>query len=63
MARVRGAKYDAEPIADPEEALDKLNGILESDDVVLLLTSGELGGLIKTIPKLAEQKYPSRKAR
>ena len=63
VARVRGAKYDAEPIADPQEALDKLNGILESDDVVLLLTSGELGGLIKTIPKLAEQKYPSRKAR
>jgi hypothetical protein len=24
-----------------------------------LLTSGELGGLIKTIPKLAEQKYPA----
>ena len=34
--------------------------MLETDDVVLLLTSGELGGLIKTIPKLAEQKYPSK---
>ena len=56
--RVRSAKYDAEAIVDPEEALQRLNGILETDDVVLLLTSGELGGLIKTIPKLAEQKYP-----
>jgi UDP-N-acetylmuramate: L-alanyl-gamma-D-glutamyl-meso-diaminopimelate ligase len=60
--RVRGAKYDAEAIVDPEEALQRLNGILETDDVVLLLTSGELGGLIKTIPKLAERKYPSKSA-
>ena len=60
VARVRSAKYDAEPIVDPHEALQRLNGILETDDVVLLLTSGELGGLIKTIPKLAEQKYPSK---
>jgi UDP-N-acetylmuramate: L-alanyl-gamma-D-glutamyl-meso-diaminopimelate ligase len=58
--RVRGAKYDAEAIVDPEEALQRLNGMLETDDVVLLLTSGELGGLIKTIPKLAERKYPSK---
>jgi UDP-N-acetylmuramate: L-alanyl-gamma-D-glutamyl-meso-diaminopimelate ligase len=60
--RVRGAKYDAEAIVDPEEALQRLNGMLETDDVVLLLTSGELGGLIKTIPKLAERKYPSKTA-
>ena len=62
VARVRSAKYDAEPIVDPHEALQRLNGMLESDDVVLLLSSGELGGLIKTIPKLAEQKYPSKGA-
>ena len=62
VARVRGAKYDAEPIVDPQEALQRLNDILKTDDVVLLLTSGELGGLIKTIPKLVEQKYPSRSA-
>jgi len=60
VARVRSAKYDAEPIVDPQEALQRLNGMLETDDVVLLLTSGELGGLIKTIPKLVEQKYPSK---
>jgi UDP-N-acetylmuramate: L-alanyl-gamma-D-glutamyl-meso-diaminopimelate ligase len=60
VARVRNAKYDAEPIGDPQEALQRLNAILDADDVVLLLTSGELGGLIKAIPKLAEQKYPSK---
>ena len=59
VARVRSAKYDAEPIVDPEEALQRLGGMLKMNDVVLLLTSGELGGLIKTIPKLAEQKYPA----
>jgi UDP-N-acetylmuramate: L-alanyl-gamma-D-glutamyl-meso-diaminopimelate ligase len=62
VARVRSAKYDAEPFVDPQEALQRLNGILKTDDVVLLLTSGELGGLIKTIPQLAEQKYPSKNA-
>ena len=40
--------------------MQRLNGMLKTDDVVLLLTSGELGGLIKSIPKLAEQKYPSK---
>jgi UDP-N-acetylmuramate: L-alanyl-gamma-D-glutamyl-meso-diaminopimelate ligase len=32
--------------------------VLRADDVVLLLTSGELGGLIKKIPQLVETKYP-----
>jgi UDP-N-acetylmuramate: L-alanyl-gamma-D-glutamyl-meso-diaminopimelate ligase len=58
--RVRRAKYDAEAIVDPEVALQRLGGLMKTDDVVLLLTSGELGGLIKSIPKLAEQKFPSK---
>jgi UDP-N-acetylmuramate: L-alanyl-gamma-D-glutamyl-meso-diaminopimelate ligase len=58
VARVRSANYDAEAIVDPKEALQRLDDTLRADDVVLLLTSGELGGLIKTIPQLAEKKYP-----
>jgi len=58
VARTKAAGYDAEPIVDPREALDRLGGMLRADDVVLLLTSGELGGLIKTIPRLVEAKYP-----
>jgi UDP-N-acetylmuramate: L-alanyl-gamma-D-glutamyl-meso-diaminopimelate ligase len=58
VARVRAAGYDVEAIDDPQEALNRLNGVLRADDVVLLLTSGELGGLIKKIPQLAEMKYP-----
>jgi UDP-N-acetylmuramate: L-alanyl-gamma-D-glutamyl-meso-diaminopimelate ligase len=58
VARVTAAGYDAEAIADPDEALQRLDDMLKPDDVVLLLTSGELGGLIKTIPRLVETKYP-----
>lgn len=62
VARVRGARYDAEPIVDAQEALQRLDGVLTSSDVVLLLTSGELGGLIKSIPKMVERKYPNKAA-
>jgi UDP-N-acetylmuramate: L-alanyl-gamma-D-glutamyl-meso-diaminopimelate ligase len=58
VARTRAAKFDAEAINDPNEALQRLGGMLRADDVVLLLTSGELGGLIREIPKLVEMKYP-----
>ena len=48
VARTRAAGYDAEAINDPDEALQRLDGdVLRPDDVVLLLTSGELGGLIE----------------
>jgi UDP-N-acetylmuramate: L-alanyl-gamma-D-glutamyl-meso-diaminopimelate ligase len=58
VARVRAANFDVEAISDPDAALQKLGDDLRPDDVVLLLTSGELGGLIKTIPQLVETKYP-----
>ena len=54
----RAANYDAEAINDPEEALQRLSDVLRRDDVVLLLTSGELGGLIRKIPELVEMRYP-----
>jgi UDP-N-acetylmuramate: L-alanyl-gamma-D-glutamyl-meso-diaminopimelate ligase len=63
VARVRAAGYDAEAISDPEAALQRFGDVLHADDVVLLLTSGELGGLIKTIPRLAEVKYPRQVSR
>jgi UDP-N-acetylmuramate: L-alanyl-gamma-D-glutamyl-meso-diaminopimelate ligase len=58
VARTRAANYDAEAINDPDEALRRLSGVLRADDVVLLLTSGELGGLIRKISLLVEMKYP-----
>ncbi|MDP1867157.1 MAG: Mur ligase family protein [Bradyrhizobium sp.] len=59
VARTRAANYDAEAITDPENALQRLSDVLRADDVVLLLTSGELGGLIRKIPQLVETKYPA----
>jgi UDP-N-acetylmuramate: L-alanyl-gamma-D-glutamyl-meso-diaminopimelate ligase len=61
VARVRAANHDAEAINDPDEALQRLSDVLRPDDVVLLLTSGELGGLIRTIPQLVGRKYPVAK--
>jgi UDP-N-acetylmuramate: L-alanyl-gamma-D-glutamyl-meso-diaminopimelate ligase len=58
VARTRAANYDAEAINEPDEALRRLGRVLRSDDVVLLLTSGELGGLIRKIPQFVEIKYP-----
>jgi UDP-N-acetylmuramate: L-alanyl-gamma-D-glutamyl-meso-diaminopimelate ligase len=59
VTRVRAANYDAGAISDPDEALQTLGDMLRPDDVVLLLTSGELGGLIRTIPQLVEAKWPT----
>lgn len=59
VARTRAANFDAEAINDADEALQRLNGLLRADDVVLLLTSGELGGLIRRIPELVETKFPA----
>jgi UDP-N-acetylmuramate: L-alanyl-gamma-D-glutamyl-meso-diaminopimelate ligase len=56
--RVLKAGFDAEPISDPDHALTTIGGRLRDDDVVLLLTSGNLGGLIEKIPRMAEQKFP-----
>jgi len=56
--RVTGAGFDAEPISDPDAALSAIGAALRPDDVVLLLTSGNLGGLIETLPALAERRWP-----
>ena len=58
VSRVQAAGVDAEAITDPCAALEAIGNELRSGDCVLLLTSGELGGLIKTLPALAEKKFP-----
>jgi UDP-N-acetylmuramate: L-alanyl-gamma-D-glutamyl-meso-diaminopimelate ligase len=58
VARVLKAGFDAEPISDPDKALSIIGGALRADDVILLLTSGNLGGLIEKIPLMAERLFP-----
>jgi UDP-N-acetylmuramate: L-alanyl-gamma-D-glutamyl-meso-diaminopimelate ligase len=58
VQRVQKAGYDAHSISDPQTALSTLDSELKPDDLVLILTSGDIGGLIKTIPALVEKKFP-----
>jgi UDP-N-acetylmuramate: L-alanyl-gamma-D-glutamyl-meso-diaminopimelate ligase len=58
VARVKKAGFDAEALQEPVAALAHIDRSLDKNDVVLLLTSGNLGGLIETIPRLAEKKFP-----
>ena len=58
VGRVQAAGVDTEAITDAAAGLEHIGAELKKDDAVLLLTSGELGGLIKTLPALAEEKFP-----
>ncbi len=60
VGRVQATGVATEAITNPEETLEALNRGLGSNDVVLLLTSGSLDGLIETIPALVEKKFPIR---
>ncbi len=46
------------PFHTKEEGLTLLGNVLHEDDLVLLITSGDLGGIIPEVPKLAEEKFP-----
>lgn len=58
IARVRAAGIDAEPIAEPDAAVAAITAQWRADDVVLLLSSGPLGGLAERLPALAERQFP-----
>lgn len=58
VTRVKDAGYDAEGVADSAQALHRIKTLLRPQDVVLILTSGDLGGLIPVIAELAEQEFP-----
>ena len=59
VSSVKASGVDAVAITDPGAAVKTIGDELRSGDCVLLLTSGELGGLIKSIPALAEEKFPA----
>jgi UDP-N-acetylmuramate: L-alanyl-gamma-D-glutamyl-meso-diaminopimelate ligase len=58
VARVRAGGIDAETIGEAGKAEAMFETMLRPDDAILFLTSGNLGGLIGTIPKIAEAKFP-----
>lgn len=57
--RVRTSGIQTTAITSPAEALTLLQKELVVGDVVLLLTSGSLDGLIEGIPALVEQQFPT----
>ena len=58
MERLKRAKVSAVKIQTSSDALTLLHNTLTSDDVVLLLSSGPLDGMIESIPKLCEELFP-----
>lgn len=58
VERVRAAGVAAEAITDPAQALQIIADNADEQSAILLLTSGELGGLIKTLPAAMEQRFP-----
>jgi UDP-N-acetylmuramate: L-alanyl-gamma-D-glutamyl-meso-diaminopimelate ligase len=62
MKRVCAAGVDATPIRSCEEGLAGIGGELRKDDAVLFLTSGDIGGLIEHLPRLAEKQFPLRES-
>lgn len=58
VERVRASGATAEPINTSEECLSRLQQIVKSNDIVLMLTSGPMDGLVESIPKMIEKKFP-----
>lgn len=58
VKRVSASDIDTRAIHTEKDGVAILETELQETDVVLLLTSGDLGGLAVSIPKLAEEKFP-----
>ena len=57
VARVTAAGFDVEPIHSALEGIPKIMAALTDDSVVLLSTSGDLGGIIKEFPPKADEVF------
>ncbi len=58
VARIRAAGYDVTALSEPQAALEAIGAALGDEVAVLFLTSGNLGGLIASVPELAETMWP-----
>lgn len=59
VARVAGAGIDALGVESKEAGLAAARSELKPHDVVLILTSGDMGGMVEALPVLAEEMYPA----
>ncbi len=58
VAKVAARHASVFPFHSKEEGLMLLGSVLQEDDLVLLITSGDLGGIIPEVSRLAEKKFP-----
>lgn len=60
VVRIKASGMSAEAIHSNDNGIALIEKIVQPDDIILLLTSGDLGGLIESIPKLVEEKFPKK---
>jgi hypothetical protein len=60
IARLTAAGYRATPVTSAAEGVAALEGSMAGDEAVILLSSGNLGGLIEAVPAMCERRWPSR---
>ncbi|MBM3609315.1 MAG: hypothetical protein FJX29_12845 [Alphaproteobacteria bacterium] len=59
VARIAAADYEVEALGDAQSARDAIIASIDEDCAVLFLTSGNLGGLIESVPARLEELYPA----
>lgn len=57
IERIEKAGFNVSPFDDSQNSLNMISSYLRENDVVLILTSGDMGGMIKTIVKNIEKKF------
>jgi UDP-N-acetylmuramate: L-alanyl-gamma-D-glutamyl-meso-diaminopimelate ligase len=57
VERVKAAGFEAEAIHSAEEGMPKILESLNEESAVLLLTSGDLGGIIKQFPPMVDGQF------
>jgi UDP-N-acetylmuramate: L-alanyl-gamma-D-glutamyl-meso-diaminopimelate ligase len=59
IERIRDVgRIDAQPISACEHDMKSIEATMQANDVILLMSSGALGGLVQRIPAIAEKKFP-----
>lgn len=59
LAAVRERHPQARGLSTPEDGIEALEESLREGDVLLLLTSGDMGGLVSRIPRLVSRRFSS----
>jgi UDP-N-acetylmuramate: L-alanyl-gamma-D-glutamyl-meso-diaminopimelate ligase len=58
VARINSAGIRAQGVATAEDTLAAIKNELTANDAILLSSSGAMGGLVESVPALAEKKFP-----